>query len=193
MAKHSLPSIGEEAIESPGAKRSVIRSCRLRICSTGQSRSPGRLPLSPNPVLSVARESNSLKKIASAPVGEHQKLLLINCVETYLTLKGPDAEEYASLADAQDSPEIRAMQLTWADKIEAKGIVKGRKEGRAEAREEAADILRRTLVRLTGQRFGTVPLPVRQRLAAIRSVDRLGAIADRILEVQSIEELELGR
>jgi hypothetical protein len=52
-----------------------------------------------------------------------------------------------------ESPEIRAMQMTWADKIEAKGMMKGRKE----AREEAADILRRTVIRQIGQRFGEVP------------------------------------
>jgi len=88
------------------------------------------------------------------------------------------------------------MQMTWADRIEAKGIVKGRreglKEGRKEGREEGADRVRSTVIRLIGQRFGDVPAPFQKRLAAIRSVDRLSAIADRIFEVQSIEELGLG-
>ena len=139
----------------------------------------------------------ALRKIATAPIRERERLLLVNCVETYLPLKGRDAEEYASLASAQESPEIQAMQMTWADKIEAKGLKKGLaaglEKGRKEGREEAADILRRTVSRLMGQRFGDVPAPIQRRLAAIRSVDKLSAVADRILEVQSIEELGLGK
>ncbi len=133
----------------------------------------------------------ALRKIAKAAISEREKLLLVNCVETYLPLKGREAEEYASLASAHHSPENEAMQMTWADKIEAKGIAKGRKEGRAEGREEAADILRRTLVHLLDQRFGQVPEPLQERLAAIRSFAKLSAIAGKILEVQSIEELGL--
>jgi len=80
------------------------------------------------------------------------------------------------------------MELTWADQIEAKGIKKGRESGLL----EGADRLRRTVIRQLGQRFGKVPTTLEERLAAIRSVDELSAIADRILEVQSIEELGLG-
>ena len=135
----------------------------------------------------------AMKKIATAPIRENQRLQLINCVETYLPLKGRDAEEYASLLSAQETPEIRAMQLTWADKIEAKGIVKGRREGRKEGREEAADHLRRLVLRHLGQRFGSLPAALQKRLAEIRSVHELGAIADRVFEVRSIEELGLSR
>ncbi len=134
----------------------------------------------------------ALRRIAGAQVSEHQRFLLLNCVETYLPLKGRDAEEYASLAGAPKSPETRAMQMTWADRIEAKGVKKGIKEGIAKGRGEGADRVRRTVVRLLGQRFGRVPLALQKRLAAIRSVDELSAIADRILEVQSFEELGLG-
>lgn len=126
----------------------------------------------------------ALRKIATASIRERHRLLLMNCVETYLPLKGREAEEYASLRRAEESPEIQAMEMTWADRIEAKGISKGRKEG--------ADRLRRTVVRQLGQRFGEVPAPLRRRLALIRSIDALSAIADRILEVNSIEELGLG-
>jgi flagellar biosynthesis/type III secretory pathway protein FliH len=103
-------------------------------------------------------------------------------------LKGRDAEEYASLVSVHHSPENEAMQMTWADKIEAKG----RKEGRKEGREEGADLLRRTLLRQLDQRFGKVPEALQERLAAIRSFAKLSAIAGKILEVQSIEELGIG-
>jgi hypothetical protein len=123
----------------------------------------------------------ALRRIAGAKLREHHRFLLMNCVETYLPLKGRDAEEYASLAGAQESPEIRAMQMTWADKEIAKMEAK------------VADRLRSTVIRQLGQRFGKVPARFAKRLAAIRTVDELGAIADRIFEVQSIDELGLGR
>ncbi len=76
------------------------------------------------------------------------------------------------------------MQMTWADKIEAKGIAKGREEG--------VDLLRRTLLLQLDQRFGKVPEALQERLASIRSFAKLNAIAGKILKVQSIEELGLG-
>ncbi len=126
----------------------------------------------------------ALKKIAATPMRADQRFLLINCVETYLPLNGRDAEEYASLAAAQESPEIQAMQMTWADKIEAKGLKKGR--------EEVAAVLRRMLIRQIGERFGQVPAPIQRRLNALRSVEKLSTVAERVFEVQSIEELGLG-
>ena len=188
---------------------------RFRYLSFGLSKLPAEQLLArPEPLAwglaALAKPGNlgrarlkfeALKRIATAEITDGQRLLLMNCVETYLPLKGRDAEEYASLAAVQEFPEIQAMQMTWADKIEAKGILKGRREGRKEGRIEglergsqaAADRLRRTVVRQLVQRFGTVSIALQERLAAIRSVDELSAIADRILEVRSIEQLGLGR
>ena len=134
----------------------------------------------------------ALRKIDRASLSDREKLLLVNCVETYLPLKGREAEEYASFVTAPHSSETEAMQMTWADKIEAKGIARGRREGRKKGLEEGADVLRSALIRLIDQRFGQVPESLEGRLAAIRSIDKLSAIAGRILEVQSIEELGLG-
>jgi len=199
---------------------------RFRYLSFGLSRLPAEQLLArPEPLawglaalakpgeLGRARvKFEALRKIANAKLREHHRFLLMNCVETYLPLKGRDAEEYASLVGAQESPEIRAMQMTWADKeiakMEASITAKLKPEITAKLRPEitaklepqikaqieakGADRLRSTVIRLLGQRFGTVPARLAKRLAAIRTVDELGAIADRILEVQSIEELGIG-
>ncbi len=171
---------------------------RLRYLSFGLSKLPAEQLLArPEPLawglaalakpgkLGRARvKLEALKKIANAPLRGHQRLLLINCVETYLPLKGRHAEEYASLVRAQESPEIQTMQMTWADKIEAKG--------RKEEREEGAERLRGTVIRQLTQRFGEVPAKLKKRLAAMRSIDELSSVADRILEVRSIDELGLG-
>ena len=199
-----------------------LEVARFRYLSFGLSRLPAEQLLArPEPLawglaalakpgaLGRARvKFEALRTIANAKLRQHHRLLLMNCVETYLPLKGRDAEEYASLTSAQKSPEMKAMQMTWADRIEAKGVKKGLATGLEKGRKQglklglekgiergsmaAADRLRRTVVRQLRQRFGRVPAPLRKRLAAIRTVEELGSIADRIFEVQSIEELGLG-
>ncbi len=183
-----------------------LEVARFRYLSFGLSRLPAEQLLArPEPLawglsalakrggLGRARlKFEALQKIAGAQISEHQRFLLMNCVLTYLPLKGRDAEEYASLAGAQKSPEIQAMQMTWAEKMEAKGIAKGMARGREEGLERGADQLRRLVLLHLNQRFGNVSAPLRRRLAAIRSLDDLGAIADRIFVVQTIEELGLG-
>jgi hypothetical protein len=42
------------------------------------------------------------------------------------------------------------------------------------------------------QRFGALPDGVRQRVERIASLERLTALAERVLEVRSLEELDLG-
>ncbi len=234
-----LPGVAWQFYSEETAGHEVAR---FRYLSFGLSRLPAEQLLArPEPLawglaalakpgaLGRARvKFEALRKIANAKLRQHQRFLLMNCVETYLHLKGRDAEEYASLAGAQESPEIRTMQMTWADKMEAqmetkltaklkpeltaklrpeitaklrpeieaklKPEIEAKLEAKMEAKLESkvADRLRSTVIRLLGQRFGTVPARLAKRLAAIRTVDELGAIADRILEVQSIEELGIG-
>ncbi len=126
-----------------------------------------------------------IRKIATAPVNQVQRFLLTNCVETYLQLTGRAAEQYAALYAAQANPEVEAMRMTWADRMEVeyeqRGLEKGVEKG-----------TRQTLLRLLGKRFGEVSPAVRERVEAISSTEELGGLIDRILEVKSIEELGLG-
>ncbi len=137
-----------------------------------------------------------LQKIATAPVGEAERFLLTNCVETYLQLTGRQAELYAALHAAQKTPEVEAMKMTWADQMaaqigaeyEQKGMEKGLEKGL----EKGVVRLRGNLVRLLGQRFGEVSPAIKKRIEAIGSLDELSGLLDRILVVKSAEEL-LGR
>ena len=133
-----------------------------------------------------------LRKIATATIGEAERFLLTNCVETYLQLTGREAKEYFELRRAQENPEIDAMEMTWADRIGAQYLQKGKEQGLEQGLERGAALLRHTLLRLLGQRFGEISPKVRKRLEAIGSLDELGGLADRVLEVDSIEELGLG-
>ncbi|HXU30881.1 MAG TPA: DUF4351 domain-containing protein [Thermoanaerobaculia bacterium] len=127
-----------------------------------------------------------LRKIASASIGEGERFLLTNCVETYLQLKGRAAAEYDSLCAAQRTPEVETMRLTWAEQMEAEYRQKGLEDGRQEG-------TRNTLLRLLTKRFGEVSPAVCKRIEAIESAEELGGLVDRILEIRSIEELGLGR
>jgi hypothetical protein len=133
-----------------------------------------------------------LRRIATAVIGENERFLLTNCVETYLQLTGREAKEYFELRRAQENPEVEAMEMTWADRIGEKYLQKGVEQGREEGLERGAERLRHTLLRQLGQRFGEISPKVRKRIEAISSLDELGGLADRILEVESIEELGLG-
>ncbi|HXU34578.1 MAG TPA: DUF4351 domain-containing protein [Thermoanaerobaculia bacterium] len=134
-----------------------------------------------------------LRKIATAQLNEVERFLLANCVQTYLQLAGRDAEEYAALRLAQENPEVEAMEMTWADRMVAEYRQKVLAEGLEQGIEKGVEQgVRRTLLRLLGRRFGEVPPAVRARVEAIDSLDELGGLTDRILEVKSIEELGLG-
>ena len=134
-----------------------------------------------------------LRRIATAAIGENERFLLTNCVETYLQLTGRDAKEYFELRSAQENPEIEAMEMTWADRIGAQIGAQYLQKGVEQGLERGAERLRSTLLRLIEQRFGGVSPKVRKRIEAIGSLDELGGLADRILEVESIEELGLGK
>ncbi|HEV7670850.1 MAG TPA: DUF4351 domain-containing protein [Thermoanaerobaculia bacterium] len=93
------------------------------------------------------------------------------------------------------------MEMTWAERMVAEykqkvleeGVELGLEQGREQGLEKGVEQgVRSTLLRLLGRRFGEVPPTVRARVEAIDSLDELGGLTDRILEVKSIEELGLG-
>jgi hypothetical protein len=121
-----------------------------------------------------------LRRIATARLDELRRFLLVNCVETYLQLKGRDAEEMEMLQSREETEEVRAMKMTWAEQLESQGMEKGVEKG-----------VRQTLLRLLGLRFGPLTDDVRRRIESIRSVERLNQIADQVLVARSLEEMGL--
>ncbi len=137
-----------------------------------------------------------LRKIASASADEAVRFLLTNCVETYLQLTGREAEEYATLRATKATPEVEAMEMTWADRMAAQYMQQymqqGMEQGIEKGIQKATERFRNTLLRQLGKRFGEVSPAVRERVEEIGSLDELEGLADRLLEVKSIEELGLG-
>lgn len=141
-----------------------------------------------------------LRRIAEADLDDHRRLLLVNCVETYLQLKPREAAELEALRVHEANREVHAMELTWADRLRAEGWSTGRNEGRKEGeqegrrreRERTVRSLRPLLLDLLGERFGPLPEAVRRRVEEIDSVERLTRLARKGLSARSLEEMGLG-
>lgn len=137
-----------------------------------------------------------LRLIAAAELDDDRRLLLVNCVETYLQLNPREAAEFLTLRTREANREVKAMELTWADRLRAEGWKSGRKEGREEGRrrerEKTVRVLRPLLLEVLGERFGPLPPLVSSRIEEIDSVQRLTRLARRALTARSLEEMGLG-
>lgn len=129
-----------------------------------------------------------LRRIAEARLPEDSRILLVDCVATYLELTPEEVSEYATLDSGGGNPAMRLAQMSWGDKLRAEGWREGKKEGRREGMERGAQ---KMLLRLLTQRFGRLPVGVRQRIEEIDSVDRLIRLAERVLTARSLEDLGL--
>jgi hypothetical protein len=129
-------------------------------------------------------KAGCLRRIFSAPgLNELRRFLLAHCVETYLELEGRDAEEFEALWFREPNREARTMFMTWSERLEAKGFEQGIEQG--------IEQIRQILLRQLSLRFGSLPAYVRQRVNAIRSVDRLTRIAEQVLVARSLDEIDL--
>jgi len=134
-----------------------------------------------------------LRRIAAASLADRHRMLLVNCVETYLELEGRDAEELEALQAAGPSEEVRAMRLSWAEKLKLEGRIEGKVEGRIEGLEMGREEgFRQLLLRLLGARFGPLSEDVKRQVEAIGSAERLNQIAEQVLIAHSLEEMGLG-
>jgi putative YhgA-like transposase/uncharacterized protein DUF4351 len=157
-----------------------------------------------------------LRRIAAAPLSEASRFLLANCVETYLELNAEQSVQFAALEAREENRDMREMQMTWADRMEAEAMDRAMEKAMPLAMEQAMPLameqameqamekametametgsaaLRQVLLHLLGQRFGAVSEEVRRQIEKISSLERLTALAERVLEVHSLAELELG-
>jgi hypothetical protein len=124
-----------------------------------------------------------LRRIAGADLSGSHRWLLGNWVETYIQLNDRETAEYARLCELAVNQEVRAMEMTWAERMEEKYTQKGIEQG--------IEALRRVVLRLLSRRFGSVPETVRRRVEGIEAMEPLENLAERALEAQSIEDLGL--
>ncbi len=125
-----------------------------------------------------------LRRVGRAAVDDARKFLLMNIVETYVQLDEAAQGEYETLLAAEPNREVQAMEMTWADTLEARGMEKGMEKGRLEGmRALVADLLER--------QFGPLSEETKGRLDAIASAEELFRLNQRALEVRSLDELGL--
>jgi hypothetical protein len=128
-----------------------------------------------------------LRRIAGGELTPLQRFLLVNFVETYLQLTGSQAAEYARLRQLKENREAVAMEMTWAEQMEARGMEKGFAKGVG----QGVGALKEVVLRLLEQRFGRVPATAKRKIGKVQSLEPLARIAEKILVVDSIDELGL--
>ncbi len=133
-----------------------------------------------------------LTPITKAELTDRQRVLLVNCIETYVQWNDAAQAEYEALLAEEGNEEVATMEMTWADRIahEAResalreGVEQGRKEGRDEGRREL-------LLEQLERRFGPLPAETVERLRSLTSREELSRLAARVLDASSLEELGL--
>jgi hypothetical protein len=130
----------------------------------------------------VQRKLRCMSAIRRAEVDEARRFLLAKIVELYVELDELETERYAAELDKQENEEVREMVITWEETLAA---------SKAEGVAEGLVAMRNSIVRVLSRRFGSVPAYLRQKLDAIRSVERLEEIHDQALTVNSVDELVL--
>jgi hypothetical protein len=124
-----------------------------------------------------------LHRIAIADLDDARRILLVDCVETYLELNSDEAAEYARLYTVRENREMRTMATTWSERMTA--------QGREQGREEGIQAVKRILLGLLEQRFGPLPAATRERIEAISSLDRLTRLSEKALTARSLATLRL--
>ncbi len=133
-----------------------------------------------------------LKGIAQArDLNPARSFQLANIVETYIQLDPAEEEKYRRTRTTNIDPEVKEMEMTWADKMFAKwhdqgledGREEGRKEGRKEGSEEAA---RQILLRQLGVRFGTLPQETLRQVAECTDLEQLHRWTDQVLSAPNL-------
>lgn len=143
----------------------------------------------------VEQKLHCLRAIARADVDEERLFLLVNLVETYLNLTGPEAQRYAELVALEDNEEVREMELTWAGKIQKEyyelGLRQGRVQGHDQSLEQAElQGARQLALGLLWKRFGSLPAVTVQKVESMEATE-LRRLRDRLLEAETLGELGL--
>ena len=122
----------------------------------------------------AALKARSVQAVVKSRLAEAKRLLLLNCLESYLELGRQERHEYDRLLAEPENEEVSEMADTYFTKL--------RKEGRKEGRVES-------VLSLTRIRFGRVPRIVSQRVKAAEDEDALDRLMAEIVAAESPSDL----
>jgi hypothetical protein len=130
----------------------------------------------PGPGGKVDLKYDIFSRLRQANLNPNARSLLVNFIETYLTLDPPEQAEFASRLTPEGDTTMGVLEGTWADQYVKQGIEQG-----------ALRAKREMLASLVRVRFGTVPVNLETRLANLdeKALDRMG---ERVVQVASLEE-----
>jgi hypothetical protein len=128
----------------------------------------------------LALRAGLMQRVVTSALDESLRFLLVNMIETYFPLPEEARGRYGKLISREEYRDVQETELTWAEKIELKGLTKGRVQGKRE-----------TLKRQLAAKFGPLPTAVEARIEAVDSAEELDGYLDRLLTAGSLEELGL--
>jgi hypothetical protein len=132
------------------------------------------------------------RAIARASLDPQSRYLLEDCVETYLQLEGESKMRYEESMHREGVVPFDEIKMSWSERIALEATEKGLKKGIEQGLEQGRrDEAQRLVLRQLERRFGPLEAVTRDRVEAIGSVDELERLADRLVEVSSLAELEL--
>ena len=124
-----------------------------------------------------------LRRISASGVAGLRKEMLVNWVESYVKLREEEAVQYRRLLEREENREIKAMELTWLGKAEARGM--------EIATQSNVERVRQAVLLQIEQRFGRVPKRAQKRIEAMKSIEPLANLVEKVLVVRSLKELGL--
>ena len=125
-----------------------------------------------------------LDRLRQSDLDEARRFLLLNLIESYLTLDDQETVSLRTELLARGGTELGATIETWTERMMARGAERGREQG---IEQGALQGERALVLRMVGARFGSVPEAVRR---SIETADRqtVEHLAERLVQVPSIEE-----
>ncbi|MEO1086932.1 MAG: hypothetical protein AAFY88_22075, partial [Acidobacteriota bacterium] len=152
-----------------------------------------------------------LEALLESSVNDAESQLLLDAVNTYIALNKDQEIKYANrVKTSPKRTEIRAMELTWAGKLEKKyrdigrreglqqgvelgkkqGVELGKKQGVELGKRQGVELARSVFLKILAQRFGEFPVAIVDRVDAIRTPERLETLTDAALTASTLAEVE---
>jgi len=139
-------------------------------------------------------KAEALKHLKEGHVAEAKRQILIDCVQTYLTLDEAGQAEYEALLALEEYRMVRNIEdikETWLERIEREATERGWKRGWERGRKEGeARGKRETLLRQLRRKFVHVPVEVDSRVQGL-SVAELDRLLERVLDANCLADLGL--
>lgn len=119
-----------------------------------------------------------LTRVATAgeALSDFETFLLVNCIESYLKLTPEETARFDALrSPAKEDAAVKAIKMTWADRMKAEGEDLG---------------MRKMLLQQLEQRFGKLPAAAGKKLSELGS-SALSQLANQVLVAGSLAEMGL--